>query len=335
MANMLLSVGGLISVGIVSSQQSSANQRTVQRVEMATRGPNPSGDDIVVALQLDGVTQAGTYVLPAGLKYAVNTSTLIVPASVAINFIVVAASASPQPTDLDVTLNMYEGPASIVLDTTDCGLGTLGELKRFCITASMAGDNMYNEAMLHIGRSTAKAFDDAVGRHFKREVGALEQFNFSRRYLMLAHAPIESITKMELKYTEAEGWIDLTTGIPLCMIDFVEGILTVPDDFWPISAQFNHNRPGLWRLTVTGGYWYDPTDDGSGTPPTGANVLPEDLKTAWLLQCQHLWVNRDNLGITWSPSGESRDTRKSLASVKFIPAVSMALTEYARPVNFR
>ena len=332
-----LSLSGFIAVGRVSSQQAAPYNRTIQCVTMSTRGDNPAGVDIKIQIQFNNTPVVGDYILPAGLKLSVNTSTLLIPANTIFSFIVTAAP-DPGPSaaaDLDVTLDLWSGPDAGGLDTTDCGLGTLGELKRFCITPAMTNANTFDVPLQFIGRGVAKSFNDAVNRRFKREVGVLEQFSFSRRNLCSIHTPIETITKMELKYSEAEGWIDLTTGLSLCLVDYIEGIVRVPDDMWPISAQFQHGKPGIWRLTITGGYWYDPTDDGTGTQPAGSYLLPDDLKLAWLLQCQHLFINRDNLGITWSPAGEVHDTRKSLASVNFIPVAKSALSNYHRAVNLR
>lgn len=332
---ILLSLGGFLSVGRESSAQRATYKRTLTRVSLTTKGANPAASNIGIKIRLDSVEQSTEYLLPAGLKYADNTSTLVVSANVNVDFIITTAPTDPTPVDLDVWLEYNVGFEAVGQDTTDCGLGTLGELKRFCITSSLDGASTFNEAMIAIGRGTAKAFDVAVGRKLKRETGAVEQFVASRKNMVLAHTPVESVTKLELKYDETEGWVDMTSGIASCLLNNLDGILTVPSDFWPLSAQFRHDVPGLWRVTLTGGYWYDPTDDGSGTKPTGATELPNDLKLAWLLQCQHLWVNRDNLGITWSPTGESRDTRKSLANVKFIPLVTQTLNDYSNPVNLR
>jgi hypothetical protein len=332
-----LSLSGFIAIGRVSSEQSAPYARTLKRVSLSTRGDNPAGVDISIQIQFDGAPLVGQYLLPAGLKFAENTPNLLVPANTIISFIVTAAPA-PGPSaaaDLDVTLDLFSGPDGGGLDTTDCGLGTLGELKRFCITASMSGQGTFDTTLTLIGRGIAKLFNDALGRRLKREVGVMEQFSFARTNLVSIHAPLETVTKMELKYTEAEGWVDLTSGLPNCLIDYDEGIVRVPADFWPISAQFRYNTPGIWRLTVDGGYWYDPTDDGTGTLPTGAFELPPDLKLAWLLQSQHLFINGDSLGISWSPAGEVHDTRKSLANVKFIPLVQTTLSEYHRAVNLR
>ena len=329
-----LSLGGFLSIGRVSSQQASAYGRTLNRVSIAIKGTNSIGTPIGLQIQLDSVSQPTIYLLPAGLVYSDSNSSLQVPSNSKVSFIITAPT-DPVPVDIDVWLEFSVNEQQDALDTTDCGLGTLGELKRFCITSGLVADTTYNNVLAHIGLGTAKSFDNATGKKFKRGVSVMEQFSFSRRTIVVAHTPIESISKLEVKYSEAEGWIDLTTGLGLCLVDNVEGFVKIPDDFWRVSGQYRSNPPGLGRLTLTGGYWYDPTDSGTGILPTGAYLLPEDLKLGWLLQCQHLWVNRDNLGITWSPTGEAHDTRKSLLNVKMLPSVSHTLTEYAHSANFR
>jgi len=337
---ILFNFSGFLSVGRVSSIQSAPYQRTVTQVELSTKGQNPAANPVGVQIRLNTTPQALQYVLPAGLRYADNGSGLIVPAGAQVD-VIISTATDADAADLDVWVSLDPGPVTAGVDTTDCGLGTLGQLKRFLINSSIVAQTTWDEQIKIIGRGVAKSFNNATGRILKRETGARETFGVTHRNLVFQHIPIEQISKLEVMYNTADGWIDISAGLAVCLLDNFEGILRIKD-MWPAVDVFRHDQAGLYRATVDGGYWYDPTDNGTGTVPmqfdgvTPANILTDDLQEAWFLQCQHLWVNRDNLGITWSPAGDTaHDTRKSLAGVKLLPTVAQVLTAYTAPIGLR
>ena len=85
---------------------------------------------------------------------------------------------------------------------------------------------------------------------------------------MAAGYPIETVTKFELKTTEAEDWVEQTSVSYLlrqaCIVS-----LTVPLSFVPQAV-----TPQLARPTYTGGYVMPGT-----TPSAGQTALPADLET--------------------------------------------------------
>ena len=223
------------------------------------------------------------------------------------------------------------------IDPTDCGLGTLGELKRFLLNAGISDDDTFSEALLVIGRGVAATFDNFTGRTLKRAENALETISSTRRNLAFRHSPVESVSKLELKYGEADGYVDITSILARCLLDNEKGMLAIEDDAWIYSTTpVVRHRVGMYRATVTGGYWYDPTDNNNGVKPDGAAVLPNDLKMAWKMQVQHIWVNRDNLGISYAPSGEVKnDSRRQMEKITLLPMVAATLANYVNPVDFR
>jgi hypothetical protein len=84
------------------------------------------------------------------------------------------------------------------------------------------------------------------------------------------------------------------------------------------------------RVTYDGGYWYDSTDDGSGTMPTGATLLPADVKMVWLNECQHVWQASDRLGIQHIPQGENALLNTRLGILELSPMSKTALEPYRR-----
>ena len=81
------------------------------------------------------------------------------------------------------------------------------------------------------------------------------------------------------------------------------------------------------RITYTGGYWWDATENNTGVKPAPAIALPDDLKLAWVLQCSHLWQSKDRLG-----AGVSKEPGKfsALKEYDLIPEVSALLRDYVR-----
>ena len=84
---------------------------------------------------------------------------------------------------------------------------------------------------------------------------------------------------------------------------------------------------GLLRVNYTGGYWVDISDNESGSLPSGATALPKDLQMAWLLQCQHIWSKRDNLGIDHAVE---QDRRQTFTNLELVPEVKDILNDYRR-----
>ena len=133
---------------------------------------------------------------------------------------------------------------------------------------------------------------------------------------------MESITSIGLKtvgesaFTAQAGIIDtvaLNSGV-LCLV-----------------AETGTERDQL-RVTYAGGYWYDTSDNGSGTMPDGATLLPHDVKLAWLLQCQHVWMSRDVIGVSYvqKDGSEGMKLAGGLKNAELIPQVKDMLEPFKR-----
>jgi hypothetical protein len=83
-------------------------------------------------------------------------------------------------------------------------------------------------------------------------------------------------------------------------------------------------------VTYTGGYWYDDTDAGTGTLPSGATLLPADVKMIWLNECQLVWQASDRLGIQHIPQGENALLNTRLGILELSPMSKAALEPYRR-----
>jgi hypothetical protein len=316
---IIFDLPGLLTLDQVSNQTSVSWKRTLTKVKLSTLGIAPSGSDIKVKLRLAEVAQAAEYTLPAGLKFAENTASVEIAASTLHDFIV---SATGNASDLRVECEFEVAVNVLGGSTTDCGLGTLGELKRFLISPADVAETTYEEAIAAIGRGVAGLFDQYCNRTLKRGASITEDFRAGTDLILLGRYPIESVASVSLKST-GESTFTTQTDI-IDTVGLNSGILQ-------LVSELGTHRDQI-RVTYTGGYWYDTTDDGTGTQPTGAALLPYDLKLAWLTQCQHVWTSRDIKGVVHTnaavPGFQSTNTRLSLLDL--VPAVKGTLDLYRR-----
>jgi hypothetical protein len=285
---------------------------------LSTLGINPSGADITVQLRLAGVEQATTYSLPAGLKSAENTAASVaVPLNTWHDFVIVTTGDAA---DLIVEAEFEVSVAAVGQNTTDLGLGTLGQLKRFLLTAGIVSETTYDEAITAIGKGVAGLIDRHCNRTFKRGVAVTEEFIGGTDNLKVERYPIESVASIGLQSSGETGYTVQAASIANNFLK--SGIVKLLSQLGTEDDQI--------QVTYTGGYWYDPTDDDSGTMPAAATLLEPNVKMIWLNECQHVWQASDRLGIQHIPQGENALLNTRLGILELSPASKAALEPYRR-----
>jgi len=308
---------GLLTVAQTSQQARASYKRTLTKVRMSTLGVASAATDIKVQLRIAEAAQAVEYVLPAGLKSAENTAaSVVVAAGTWHDFIV---TATGDAVDLKVEAEFEVAVTVTGGSTTDLGLGTLGQLKRFVVGAD-AASTTYDEALTLLGKGVAGLIDRHCNRTFKRSATATEDFRGGTDVLLLARYPVESVSTIGLKSVGETSFTTQTDAVDTAAVD--SGVVLL------VSPVGTH-RDRL-RVTYAGGYWYDTSDDDTGTLPEGAALLPADVQMAWLLQCQQVWQSRDALGTAHveAETGTLLNTR--LGILKLIPQVEAMLEPYRR-----
>lgn len=200
------------------------------------------------------------------------------------------------------------------------GFGTLTTLKRELLLPAEAATSSRDDAVLDMGRGVAGLIERYCGRAFLRKEGDVRTFPGIERMIGLRRYPVEAVTSVELRSSVDEGYV-VVDGQPL--------------NFDPDSGivKFGYSLGGdysVGRITWTGGYWIDPTDDGSDTMPADAVELPYDLKLAWLLQAKNLWDQR-NL-IDRAKAGVRSGEGLLGGETKIIPVVADMLAPYRRMI---
>ena len=164
---------------------------------------------------------------------------------------------------------------------------------RLDITPSdTANDDLLTRAV----EAVSARFDRECNRTLARTVGATQEFPATDTEIIARCYPIETVTRFELKTSEAAGWLEQTGTVYLlrqaCVIS-----LSVPLSF---IAQVSSLGPLLGRVTYTGGY----VMPGS-TPSAGQSALPADLESAATEQVAAWFQQRDKLGLIrhWPKGG--------------------------------
>ena len=155
-------------------------------------------------------------------------------------------------------------------------------------------------------------FDRECNRTLARTANAAQEFNAADLELCPAVYPIESVTRFELKTTEAEGWVEQAD------IDFLIRSHCVIS----LAAPLGTTREQA-RVIYTGGYVLPGATVGAGQTP-----LPADLETAAVEQVAFWYQNRDRVGVLkeWPKGGIYQE----FADIDLIPSVRAVLGRYER-----
>src|SRR5438552_13140948 len=104
----------------------------------------------------------------------------------------------------------------------------------------------YDSLLTNATKAVSARFDKETNRTLARTVEATHEFAADETEILVPGYPIETVTKFELKSTEAEGWIEQTDTEYLIRRQCV---ISLPS---PIS--YLRSPLPLARLTYTGGY---------------------------------------------------------------------------------
>ena len=209
----------------------------------------------------------------------------------------------------------------------NAGFANLATLKQQLVASSMQSDDTFDTVLARLGLGVAAAFDNFCQRKFQRATGVTEIFAADYAHFQLSRFPLEQITAIAVKFTEADGWETQTINQFVRTIDLDKGMIYLPGaDAGPFDAQV--------RFTYDGGYFWntlEPADNGYPTAlPTGATPLPADLQTAWLLQCEQIWKVRDKLGVNIVEGDQDKFVTSSLAELKLSPFIKDLLADYVK-----
>ena len=176
-------------------------------------------------------------------------------------------------------------------------------------------DVQYDDLLTTALVAISARFDRELSRTLARTVNTTFEFPSDDTEIIPQCYPVESVSKFELKTSEAEGWLE-QTGVQFlirrsCIISLHSPICNLQ------SATCTSG------VTYTGGYVL-PGD----TPSAGQTALPADLEQAAIEQVAAWFLNRDKLGLEvhWPKGG----VYQRLSQLPLLPSVQSVLTRYAR-----
>jgi hypothetical protein len=184
------------------------------------------------------------------------------------------------------------------------------------VKARLGIDNVeirYDALLTNAILAISARFDKECNRSLARTANSTQEFSGSDCEIVPVFYPIESVSKFELKLSEAEGWSEQTNVRFLlrrsCVIS-LESPLSISD-------------PSLGRVTYTGGYVLPGT-----TPGAGQTALPDDLEQAAVEQVAAWFQMRDMLGLVrhWPKGG----VYQQFAQTDLLIGVRAVLERYRR-----
>jgi hypothetical protein len=183
----------------------------------------------------------------------------------------------------------------------------------------LSSDTTHDDFLTRAIGAVSARFDRECNRTLARTVDATQEFAAMDTEIIARCYPIETVSKFELKTSEAEGWVEQTDRQYIvrqgCVIS-----LNAPLSFIP---RVSFTSTGVGRVTYAGGYVVPGTE-----PEPGQTALPEDLESAVVEQVACWFQQRDKLGLIrhW-PSG---GTYLVFTQLPLLPQVTASLRPHHR-----
>jgi hypothetical protein len=174
------------------------------------------------------------------------------------------------------------------------------------------GDTTQDALLTKAIEAMSTRFDQECNRTFARTVGALQEFSAEQVEVCLACYPVETVTKLEVKGDETEGWAEVAEGGFIVRGGCVLSLSGALGSTWEVG-----------RVTYTGGYVLPGTEVGAGQ-----TALPADLEQAAVEQVAAWYQNKDKLGLIrhWPSSG----TYLVLSQLPLLPQVAAVIRPHRR-----
>jgi len=201
------------------------------------------------------------------------------------------------------------------------GLTNLDTLKKALLAETLVNETRFDLMIQTIGLGVAGIFNAFTNRRLAWMLGDTITFSGDRPHYYLPRYPILNVMSVQMKYFRTDNWNDISDQ-PIT-VNYETGLI----HFGYTLGRFPLQVKAIWD----GGYWFEPLepDDDAypSTAPVGAVLLPDDLKAAFLLQCEEVWAQRDKLGsgIIDKPGAQS-----GLSKLELAPLVKMVLQTHIR-----
>lgn len=210
------------------------------------------------------------------------------------------------------------------MTTFDAGLLNLKDLRERIRSVDLNADDDHDTALRGVARGVAAKFETECGRKLTRFVDRVEYRQGGTDFYSVECYPIETLTSVELQETYAGDW----TAATIQQVFENAGTLFLESAIASDDVKV--------RITLTGGFWHDDSEDSDGTLPTGATELPEDIKAAFALQVAHEVMNMGifsgGIDTTIARTEDGEAESMNPASIDLLPYVVESLWPYRKIV---
>lgn len=199
------------------------------------------------------------------------------------------------------------------------GLTNLETLKRHLLAGSLASGKQFDLQIKMLGLGVAALFDKFCNRELLYHANAEVVTTADRSHLVVPCYPIVEVASVSTKGLGESDWTAQANEPQL--FNATSGVVH-------FSGELGDDKT-LVKVVYTGGYWFDENEPGDepGEAPEGAFELPDDLRSAFLLQVEAVWAQKDKLG---SGLVDKPQATGSLQSVELLPLVKEMLRGYVR-----
>lgn len=185
----------------------------------------------------------------------------------------------------------------------------------------MSARDSYDEQLIQLGRGVAGAFESYCGRYFSYSDSHIQEWPGLYTNYVLDRYPVNALSELSYMDSDSGEWIELDPGVD-ARVQSGSGLIHVMREPSVAVSRF--------RATYSGGYWFDDTEELTGTKPDGATKLPADILDAWLLQCEAVFASRDALGLTLARQPEDSTYALALHRLQLTEYVRRLLDRYVR-----
>src|SRR5438270_768268 len=175
----------------------------------------------------------------------------------------------------------------------------------------------YDTILTNAITALSTRFDNETNRTLSRTTSLTYEFDGSDTEIIPPCFPVESVTKFELKTSEAEGWVEQTSVTYLIRKSCIISLQS------PLAFTTPNSALSIGRVTYAGGYVLPGT-----TPGAGQTALPSDIENAVVEQVSYWFTNRDKLGLIGNRPNAG--TYEQFAQFDLLPSVAQVIKKYQR-----
>lgn len=202
----------------------------------------------------------------------------------------------------------------------NAGFSSLAELKAAVVAAALRTRTDFDAALVSLGLGAASMIEAHLNRSLAWSASATHDTSARLLVLSLPKYPLASVASVQIKGAPGDSFSTVSDLIQ--MIDLKSGLL----HFMGCPGA----ETDTLRVTYAGGYFWDVTEDSSGTLPEGATLLPAVIRAAWLLQVQAM-LEATNLFGAQSSTKKGKEGA-ALAELDVLPIVQTMLRPFRRMI---